>query len=108
ESKCVQDIACLFGGPPPPYMQEGGRGPREPWHWEFGTTDDRGAGTSTPILLNGQPNGATPVAPVQTPVPEPTVEPTPSATPDPTPAPSPSPTPDPTPTPTPSESPTPT
>lgn len=100
--------AALFGWHHPTYMDQDGRGPHEPWHWEFGTTDDRGAGTSTPILLNGQPNGATPVVPVQTPAPEPTVEPTPSATPDPTPAPSPSPTTDPTPTPTPSESPTPT
>jgi LAS superfamily LD-carboxypeptidase LdcB len=103
--------AALFGWHHPTYMDEGGRGPHEPWHWEFGTTDDRGAGTSTPILVNGQPNAAIPVVPVA-PTPETTAAevPTPTEAPteEPTPAPSPTDTPSPADTPSPSESPSPT
>ncbi|WP_426594427.1 D-alanyl-D-alanine carboxypeptidase family protein [Cellulomonas sp. McL0617] len=98
--------AVLFGWHHPTYMDQGGRGPHEPWHWEFGTTDDRGTGTSTPITVDGQPNTATPAAPVEPVAEQPT--PSPSPTPDPTPTPTASPTPDPTPTPTPTTTPSPT
>ena len=123
----LRSNAVLFGWHHPTYMDEGGRGPHEPWHWEFGTTDDRGSGTSTPILVNGQPNGATPASampaateeptpapdvpspsPSSTPTAEPTPTPTPTPTPSPTAEPSPSGTPTPTPTPTPTDTPTPT
>ncbi|WP_051275044.1 D-alanyl-D-alanine carboxypeptidase family protein [Cellulomonas sp. URHD0024] len=101
--------AVLFGWHHPTYMNEDGRGPHEPWHWEFGTTDDRGTGTSTPILVNGRPNAATPapVAPTEQPSATPTPTPTPTPSPSPTPTPTPSTTPTPTPTPTPSVSSTP-
>ena len=111
--------AVLFGWHHPTYMDQGGRGPHEPWHWEFGTTDDRGAGTSTPILVNGQRNGATPAAPpdategesspgpaVPQPSPTPTATPTGTPSPEPTPTPSPTPTPEPTPSSTPATTPT--
>jgi len=107
--------AVLYGWHHPSYMDEGGRGPHEPWHWEFGTVDDRGSGTSAPILVSGEPNTATPavpVAPVEqpgvTPTPTPTPSPTPTRTPRPTPSPTPTGTPTGTPTPTPGGSPTPT
>ncbi|WP_456845725.1 M15 family metallopeptidase [Cellulomonas sp. P5_C6] len=106
--------AVLYGWHHPTYMDEGGRGPHEPWHWEFGTTDDRGTGTSVPILVNGEPNAATPVVPVapvaEQPTPTPTDMPTPSDTPTPTPSETPTPTPSDTPAPsdTPTETPTPT
>ncbi len=111
--------AVLFGWHHPTYMDEGGRGPHEPWHWEFGTTDDRGSGTSTPILVDGQPNSATPVGPVAPESPaQPAVEPpvvvaptaTPTAAPTPTesPAPSATPTASPAPTESPTDEPTPT
>ncbi|WP_456826360.1 D-alanyl-D-alanine carboxypeptidase family protein [Cellulomonas sp. P5_E12] len=104
--------AALFGWHHPTYMDEGGRGPHEPWHWEFGTTDDRGNGTSTPILVNGQPNASTPAVPpapvAEQPAPTNTPTPDPSATATPTPEPTPSPTETPTATPTPTETSTPT
>ena len=43
--------AMTYGWHHPTYMDEGGRGPHEPWHWEFGTSDDAGTGTSVPITV---------------------------------------------------------
>ncbi|WP_421734276.1 M15 family metallopeptidase [Cellulomonas sp.] len=87
--------AMTYGWHHPTYMDEGGRGPHEPWHWEFGTSDDAGTGTSVPITV-GVAAPTTP--PVTSPAP-PVVEqpsvapaepvPTPSATPTPTPSSSP-------------------
>ncbi|WP_051640241.1 D-alanyl-D-alanine carboxypeptidase family protein [Cellulomonas sp. URHE0023] len=99
--------AVQFGWHHPTYMDQGGRGPHEPWHWEFGTTDDRGTGTSTPILVgDGQ---RAPAASVETPDPQPTptATPTPSVTSTPEPTPTPSETAAPTPTATPTETPAP-
>ncbi|MEZ0448873.1 M15 family metallopeptidase [Cellulomonas sp. ICMP 17802] len=90
--------AMTYGWHHPTYMDEGGRGPHEPWHWEFGTSDDAGTGTSVPITV-GVPAPTTPPATAPAPpvVEQPSVAPvapaaTPSATPTPTPAPSSSPT----------------
>jgi len=94
----LKAYAALFGWHHPSYMDEGGRGPHEPWHWEFGTVDDRGTGTSAPILVNGEPNAAIPPAPVDPATTETTDDPT--AEPTPTPAPTPTPTVTPTPSPT--------
>ena len=41
--------AMAYGWHHPVYMDEGGRGPHEPWHWEFGTSDNAGTSTSVPI-----------------------------------------------------------
>lgn len=100
--------ATTYGWHHPTYMDEGGRGPHEPWHWEFGTSDDVGTGTSVPITAGG----GTPSTPPQTPPAPPVVEqpgvapaapvPTPSATPTPTPAPTPVPSSSPTTSPGPS------
>jgi LAS superfamily LD-carboxypeptidase LdcB len=91
--------AMTYGWHHPTYMDEGGRGPHEPWHWEFGTSDDAGTGTSVPITP-GVPAPTTPTqtAPAPPVVEQPSVVPaeppaTPSATPTPTPTPSSSPTP---------------
>ncbi|WP_421741024.1 M15 family metallopeptidase [Cellulomonas sp.] len=87
--------AMTYGWHHPTYMDEGGRGPHEPWHWEFGTSDDAGTGTSVPITV-GVPAPTAP--PVNSPAPpvveQPSVAPaapavTPSATPTPTPSSSP-------------------
>ena len=81
-----------YGWHHPVYMDEGGRGPHEPWHWEFGTSDDSSTGTSVPITV-GVPAPTTPpptspeppvveqptVAPVE-PAPTPSATPTPSST----------------------------
>ncbi|WP_203748007.1 M15 family metallopeptidase [Cellulomonas chitinilytica] len=99
--------AVLYGWHHPSYMDEGGRGPHEPWHWEFGTVDDRGTGTSAPILVNGEPNAATPVVPVEPATTTPTDAPTPSPTPTPSGSPTPTPTAGESPTPTDSPSPEP-
>ncbi|MDQ0373381.1 M15 family metallopeptidase [Cellulomonas humilata] len=85
--------AMTYGWHHPVYMDEGGRGPHEPWHWEFGTSDDSSTGTSVPITV-GVPAPTTPpptspvppvveqpaVAPVE-PAPTPSATPTPSSTP---------------------------
>ncbi|WP_456845731.1 M15 family metallopeptidase [Cellulomonas sp. P5_C6] len=96
--------AMQFGWHHPTYMDEGGRGPHEPWHWEFGTTDDAGTGTSMPITVGVAPTTPAPTVPVQ-----PAVE-QPSAPPAAPPAPvvTPAPTPTPTPTSSPTASPAPT
>jgi LAS superfamily LD-carboxypeptidase LdcB len=90
--------AMTYGWHHPTYMDEGGRGPHEPWHWEFGTTDDAGTGTSVPLTV-GVPAPTTPTATAPAPpvVEQPSVAPAaappaPVATPTPTPTPSSSPT----------------
>lgn len=35
----LKQHATEYGWRHPPYMDRGGSGPHEPWHWEFGTTD---------------------------------------------------------------------
>ena len=90
--------AMTYGWHHPTYMDAGGRGPHEPWHWEFGTSDDAGTGTSVPITVGV----AAPAAPPQSAPAPPVVEqpsvapvdpaPTPSGTPTATPSPSSSPT----------------
>ena len=52
--RLAQGQRVLFGWHHPTYMDEGGRGPHEPWHWEFGTSDDAGTGTSVPITVGVQ------------------------------------------------------
>lgn len=91
--------AMTYGWHHPTYMDEGGRGPHEPWHWEFGTSDDLGTGTSVPITSGvATPSSPPPTTPVPAPAPPvveqpsvPPVEPVapPSATPSPTPSSSP-------------------
>ncbi|WP_051640119.1 M15 family metallopeptidase [Cellulomonas sp. URHE0023] len=90
--------AMTYGWHHPTYMDEGGRGPHEPWHWEFGTSDDAGTGTSVPITV-GVP---APSAPTQS-QPAPPVVDQPSSAPT---EPAPTPTATPTATPTPSSGPT--
>lgn len=92
--------AMTYGWHHPTYMDEGGRGPHEPWHWEFGTSDDAGTGTSVPITVGvAAPTAPPPTAPAPPVVEQPSVAPA-------VPAPAPSATPTTTPTPTPSSSPT--
>ncbi|NUU15770.1 hypothetical protein HP550_00710 [Cellulomonas humilata] len=87
--------AMAYGWHHPTYMDEGGRGPHEPWHWEFGTSDDAGTGTSVPITVGvPAPTTPPPTAPAPPVVEQPAVAPaepapTPSATPAPTPSSSP-------------------
>lgn len=93
--------AMTYGWHHPTYMDEGGRGPHEPWHWEFGTSDDNRTGTSVPITTGGaapttppQTSPAPPVVeqpgvapaqpapnPIATPAATPAATPTPSSTP---------------------------
>ena len=90
--------AMTYGWHHPTYMDEGGRGPHEPWHWEFGTSDDSGTGTSVPITVDvpaptTAPQAAPPV--VEPPIGTPTQvapSPSPSATPTTAPMPTSSPT----------------
>jgi len=95
--------AMTYGWHHPTYMDEGGRGPHEPWHWEFGTSDDAGTGTSVPITVGVKapttppPTAAEPAPPV---VEQPSVAPA-----DPAPSPSAPPTVAPAPAPAPSSSP---
>ena len=90
--------AMTYGWHHPVYMDEGGRGPHEPWHWEFGTSDDAGTGTSVPITVGvAAPTTPPPTSPAPPVVEQPSVAPaepapTPSATPTATPTPSSSPT----------------
>ncbi|KQY47599.1 hypothetical protein ASD18_09895 [Cellulomonas sp. Root137] len=92
--------AMTYGWHHPTYMDEGGRGPHEPWHWEFGTSDDAGTGTSVPITAGvAAPTTPTVTSPAPPVVEQPSVAPAAPAAP-------PSATPTPTPTPTPSSSPT--
>ena len=87
--------AMTYGWHHPTYMDEGGRGPHEPWHWEFGTSDDTVTGTSVPITVGvAAPTDPPQVAPTPPAVEQPSVAPaepaaTPSATPTPTPSSSP-------------------
>ena len=95
--------AMTYGWHHPVYMDEGGRGPHEPWHWEFGTSDDAGTGTSVPITAGvAAPTTPPPTSPAPPVVEQPSaapVEPAPdperhadhdadAATPAPTPSPS--------------------
>ncbi|GEL97763.1 M15 family metallopeptidase [Cellulomonas terrae] len=89
--------AMTYGWHHPVYMDEGGRGPHEPWHWEFGTSDDTRTGTSVPITAGV----AAPSNPPQAPPAPPVVEQPSVAPAQPAPAPSSTPTPAPTPTPSP-------
>jgi LAS superfamily LD-carboxypeptidase LdcB len=84
--------AMSYGWHHPTYMDEGGRGPHEPWHWEFGTSDDAGTGTSVPITVGvAAPAAPPPTAPAPPVVEQPSVAPAePVATPSPTPTPLPS------------------
>lgn len=87
--------AMTYGWHHPTYMDEGGRGPHEPWHWEFGTSDDVRTGTSVPITAGtAAPTAPPETAPAPPVVEQPPVAPvepaaTPSATPTPTPSSSP-------------------
>ena len=89
--------AMTYGWHHPTYMDEGGRGPHEPWHWEFGTSDDAGTGTSVPITVGVKaPTAPPPSVPAPPVVEQPSVAPadaapSPSATPIVTPAPAPAP-----------------
>lgn len=86
--------AMTYGWHHPVYMDEGGRGPHEPWHWEFGTSDDVGTGTSVPITVGvTAPTAPPPTVPAAPVVEQPSVAPA-------EPAPSPAATPTATPTPT--------
>ena len=90
--------AMTYGWRHPVYMDEGGRGPHEPWHWEFGTSDNSGTGTSVPITSGGGGAPSTPppsapappvveqpsVAPAEQPPPPPVATPTPTPTASPT------------------------
>ncbi|WP_156374031.1 M15 family metallopeptidase [Cellulomonas sp. Leaf334] len=89
--------AMAYGWHHPVYMDEGGRGPHEPWHWEFGTSDDVGTGTSVPITVGvPAPTTPPPTSPAPPVVEQPSVAPA---------DPAPSPTATPAATPTPSSSP---
>ncbi|WP_456826720.1 M15 family metallopeptidase [Cellulomonas sp. P5_E12] len=96
--------AMTYGWHHPTYMDEGGRGPHEPWHWEFGTSDDAGTSTSVPIAAGvAAPTDPPQPAPAPPVVEQPSVAPAepaapPSATPTPTPTPTPSPSPSSSPT----------
>jgi cell division septation protein DedD len=112
EYRWLQEHADEHGWHHPSYMDQGGRGPHEPWHWEFGTVDHPSTGTSPPIRTDdgtGDDDGPTPTpTPTTRPSATPRASATPTPTPSPTPTPTPTPSPRPTPSSTPSTSPTPT
>ncbi len=90
--------ATRFGWHHPVYMDEGGAGPHEPWHWEFGTTD--GVVTGTPVRVAEDPPTSAPAGPTPPPAEQPAPAPVPGSVPNPVPNPAPNPVPAPVPAPT--------
>lgn len=96
----LKENAATFGWHHPSYMDQGGSGPHEPWHWEFGTVDHPRTGASPPItVVDGPTAPRAPPTAAATPAPTPTPDPTESPSPDPTETPGETPSPDPTETP---------